>query len=130
MTIDTARLRSLAQAATPGPWWVGWGDGSGASSIVAREHEDALGLRAIVVMGGDHDGVDMGVTSPADAAYIAALDPATVLALLAALAAIPADPWLLDRARACYACLRAPREGHHEGCAWQAAMAALGGEDR
>lgn len=45
-------------------------------------------------------------------------------------AAIPADPWLLDRARACYACLRAPGEGHHEGCAWRAAMAALAGGDR
>lgn len=75
-------LRALAARATPGPWTVGYRDGSGMSSIVAEHEWDRLGLDAIVVMGGSPEGdIEYGVTGP-DAAWIAACDPDTILALL------------------------------------------------
>ena len=66
-------LRRLEGAATPGPWSVGYDDGSGETSIVAREEEDRLGLDATVVMGGSPEGdITYGAKNPIDAAFIAA----------------------------------------------------------
>lgn len=63
---------------------MGYEDGSGPSSIVAREHEDELGLGAIVVMGGAPEGdITYGVTSDKNARYIAACSPEVVKALVA-----------------------------------------------
>lgn len=71
---DLSRLRELEAAATPSRWYVGYDDGSGETSIVARDHEDALGLGATVVMGGSPEGdIEFGVGKPADATFIAAL---------------------------------------------------------
>ena len=52
-------------AFTPGPWSVGFADGSGPECIVAGENN-------AVVMGGDSFGLTYGVKNPADATLIAA----------------------------------------------------------
>lgn len=71
-----AQLHDLIEkrrAATPGPWYVGYDDGSGESCIVAREHEDELGLDAVVVWGGSPEGdIEYGARDPRNAAFLAA----------------------------------------------------------
>ena len=73
---ELAELKALVEAATKGPWHVGFDDGSGAEDrqlwIVAWEQQDALGLNSTIVSGNDGDGAPTGVRSPADAAFIAA----------------------------------------------------------
>ena len=78
MTIDTERLRKFAEAATPGPWSVG-----------DDEHECAATLRAqpIRKTDGMPSGDPVEVIIPfgraySDAAFIAAANPQTVIALL------------------------------------------------
>ena len=70
MTLDT--LEQASREATPGPWDVGYGDGSGyPECIVASGEADRLGLDSVVVMGGYSDEVEWGVKSEADARLIA-----------------------------------------------------------
>jgi len=129
--VDLDAIAALAEAATPGPWHVGYEDGSGESSIVAWEHEDALGLDATVVMGGDVEGVTMGARSQADARYIAALPPDVALALVEAARALPEDPWIIRSPRVpynvCYSCHRRTYVGHAPDCQWRIASDALRG---
>lgn len=80
MTPDRAALRATAEAATPGPWTAGdW-------HVWAKTSE---GNREVCGMGG-HDHI-------ADADFIAAADPSTVLALLDALDAAEAEVARLRR---------------------------------
>lgn len=71
--LDLARLKALAEKATPGPW------------VVIDAHKpgiDGDDGKFTIVLFGDEDEPE-GVHRKEDAAYIAALDPATVLALIA-----------------------------------------------
>ncbi len=83
---DTDRLRSLAEAATPGPWEVqdeGQADGL---SVVRLEPD--LGYAAEVIWTDDADYPDEA--RPDLAAYIAACSPDRILALLDELGALRA----------------------------------------
>jgi hypothetical protein len=73
MTSD--RLRQLADAATPGPWYVGWPDGSGERSILTDEARDDYSVPCVVAEGTDDWGIKHGVLRYEDAALIAALGP-------------------------------------------------------
>jgi hypothetical protein len=71
MTVDHARLRALAQAATPGPWHA-----PGMGEIHAGNHDE---IAQILYHGDDEDGF---CGTEADADFIAAANPATVIDLL------------------------------------------------
>lgn len=78
MTIDTAKLRALAEAATPGPWSVGHDDKECASTLRAQP---------VLATTGKPQGRPVDVIIPfgrahSDAAFIAAANPQTVIALL------------------------------------------------
>ena len=84
MTIDTQRLRELAQKATPGPWKAGclasWNADGVSCRFVYRGNDESVQTR-VRIKGGE--GVNGSVFDcDADAEYIAAANPATVLALL------------------------------------------------
>ena len=83
MTTDHNELRALALAATPGPWRVGRGS---KSRIYAPYHVQPDGHAIARTYGSELNGIGVAdLTGPvniADAAYIAAANPATVLALL------------------------------------------------
>ena len=66
MSVDLEHLRALATAATPGPW-------------EARPNE-LIGGTAVYPHDSDREVADF--TSEADARYIAAVDPRTVLNLI------------------------------------------------
>lgn len=72
-TIDTAHLRRLAEAATPGPWEAGepvnWDNIPQAS----------VNSSGVLLTWDDHSGE---VFKPEDAEYVAAIDPPTLIALL------------------------------------------------
>lgn len=75
--MTTERLRELAEAATSGPW--SWTDGENYS----EDRWDYAYLDPMVLHGAWHNTGDAGVgVNAADAAYIAAVDPQTVLRLL------------------------------------------------
>ncbi|GEM_PF-6453696 len=79
---DHVELARLADAATKGPWqWVG-------------DDLRSLSSSHSVIVDGGYDG--MWIPSDVDAAFIAAANPATVLALLAEIAALRSE---LDQAR-------------------------------
>lgn len=64
-----------AVAHTPGPWQVGFSDGSGPTYIVAGDHAAVPGVSHVVtVVGGSEDswGLPQGVRNSADACLIAA----------------------------------------------------------
>lgn len=74
---DHTELAKLAEAATPGPWqWVG-------------DDLRSLNSSHSVIVDGGSEG--MWIPSDGDAAFIAAANPATVLALLAEIAALRAE---------------------------------------
>ena len=77
MTIAIKRLRTLAQAATPGPWrW--W-----TSNSFRRLSSDITGKDGDVLHGFVHrDGQGDVAISAVNAAFIAAANPATVLQIL------------------------------------------------
>ena len=83
MTTDHNELRALALAATPGPWRVGRGS---KSRVYAPYHVQPDGHAIARTYGSELNGIGVAdLTGPvniADAAYIAAANPATVLALL------------------------------------------------
>lgn len=98
---DLSALRALAEAATPGPW-------------TTEEHDFGSGLCALIRCPGERDGQPLYVgavrttrsTHPRDvdpqdeanAAFIAANDPQSVIALLDLIAE---QRTVLERARAC-----------------------------
>ena len=87
MSIDPKRLRELAEAATKGPWKAGCGKGS--ASVSARDAQCAIYINV------NREGIDGYIQETvdrwhADARYIAAANPTTVLALLDELAAMTA----------------------------------------
>lgn len=88
MTTDYARLRALAEAATPGPWSAGettdWEDVPQAS----------VNSSNAPITWDDHGGE---VFKPEDAAYIAAVNPPTLIALLDELERLRAERKLLFR---------------------------------
>ncbi len=96
---ELRRLRRLAKIATPGPWHVGYRDGSGSGSITAPDTRPGAKMdeRSVVRGGSDGWGVPLGVEERADAAYVAAANPAVILDLLDRLAAT-SDPAPLDAA--------------------------------
>jgi hypothetical protein len=62
-----------AAAPTPGPWAVGFSDGSGQTYITAGDHPAREDLPVVVVSGGEDSwGVPQGVENPADARLISA----------------------------------------------------------
>jgi hypothetical protein len=71
---DLDAIEAYLAAASPGPWDHGWEDGSGRDEgqhyIVATAEEDARGLQAIIVMGGDNDGCSCGVNHLVDVEFI------------------------------------------------------------
>lgn len=72
LTPDLDHLRALAQAATPGPWFVDYaGDVGAKRAIIADVLRERYGNNALG-FGEDH----------ATAEYVAALDPSTALALV------------------------------------------------
>lgn len=75
---DLARLRALAEKATPGPWEL-----LGANGIVSIEK---AGAPPIVAWLGFDDSHRPKAAHKANAAYLAALSPEVVLALLDAVA--------------------------------------------
>lgn len=80
MTINTARLRALAEAATPGPWEA---DGNEVSQHWSRpEPWKTVASSEVACMSYCYGGSGRGIEDEADAAYIAAADPSTMLALL------------------------------------------------
>lgn len=81
MTIDKAKLKALAEAATPGPWERG--DGNEVS--VSHEGDEAYWDWEEAGPARVHGG---GPQASADADFIAAANPATVLALLAEIEAL------------------------------------------
>ena len=80
---DHNELRALALAATPGPWRVGRGS---KNRIYAPYHVQPDGHAIARTYGSELNGIGVAdLTGPvniADAAYIAAANPATALALL------------------------------------------------
>jgi hypothetical protein len=77
---DITRLRTLAQAATPGPWRTGFMLSFGFGWYEDKNFvTSADGSMQIAGTGAEDDG---GIDRPADAAYIAAASPDVVLALL------------------------------------------------
>lgn len=81
MTIDTAKLRALAEAATPGPWRYGIDIdqlSDGGSGYPLDYYPDC---RTVVEISCRECGERSDITE-ADAAFIAAANPATVIALL------------------------------------------------
>lgn len=85
--LDEARLRELAEAATPGPWKYQGPPDVGYSTFVGRfEAENGT----VVCDFGDSETYypsEGSPPDPEDAAFIAAANPATILALLDALSA-------------------------------------------
>jgi hypothetical protein len=77
-TIDMARLRALAETATPGPWTE---NVLGSEGYDVRANPDPSGnpIRRIRVA---KFGYEKWETDRANAEYVAAFDPPTVLALL------------------------------------------------
>lgn len=98
MTPDRAALRATAEAATPGPWTADpglwsppdWPEHWGYRKVDA-------GVRRIASTDGAREDTASDRAHVADAAYIAAADPATVLALLDALDAAEAEVARLRR---------------------------------
>ena len=121
MTIDTQRLRELAQKATPGPWKAGclasWNADGVSCRFVYRGKDESVQTR-VRIKGGE--GVNGSVFDcDADAEYIAAANPATVLALL--------DE--IDRLRTIEAAasnLDKVKGRHHAEIAYQILIEALG----
>jgi len=99
-----AELESLARAATPGPWTV---DHSDSWFVSARQHPN-FGICML-------DG--LLERRPANAAYIAALSPERVLALLAVVKAAEA---MRERCR-----YEVAGQLHGAACAFDAALAEL-----
>ena len=66
-------VRMNAPKFTPGPWAVGFSDGSGETYITAGDHPAQKDYPVIIVSGADDGwGISQGVRNPADAALIAA----------------------------------------------------------
>lgn len=89
MTIDTTRLRALADAATPGPWKAGREDFESFDAMCEAQRRmlsnrpfgepfHFVWTRPDLCVGYTAN----GPTSAANAAFIAAMDPTTVRALL------------------------------------------------
>ena len=80
--VDLDELERLAKAAPPGPWTAEyWCDGSEGGVDVSPSHY-------VDLKGGDGDLDDFIYLSEADAAFVAAATPQTVLALIARLRAL------------------------------------------
>jgi len=77
--LDIHRLAALAEAATPGPWWISTSDDT---MISAKDAE-------IAQTQGEYSQCWKGME--ADAAYIAAADPTTIMALIRRLQAAEAE---------------------------------------
>jgi hypothetical protein len=111
MTIDTDKLKALALAATPGKWQSGYGNGVLGGRAASAVSWDLTDVRSMPVIKGEEviawlacyqpDDVELRALS-ADADYIAAACPATVLALIAEVERLRADAeryrWLRDKA--------------------------------
>jgi len=94
---DHTALENAARAATPGPWNVGFSDGSGAGedrdgfyiTTPDKYPEDgAVNEAAVVSAAADSWGIGQGVRRSEDATYIALANPSTVLELLAEIKAL------------------------------------------
>ena len=100
-TPDVAELRRLAEAATPGPWYLDgpWWYGDDDSAYCISTAEDAGRIAVTIappryIFGGEREVRD------ANARFIAAANPATVLALLDAAAERDALAAKVERVRA------------------------------
>jgi hypothetical protein len=74
---DRARLRQLAEAATPGPWYY---DGRDIFTTQTRVDSIASGHRLVIPL--PETWHESQAVNKADATYIAAVSPDVVLALL------------------------------------------------
>lgn len=126
---DPGALRALAEAATPGPWYSEVKSFVLPARVGVEGHRRSVGDYAIAAMCGDSIRPEPG-SDAADAAYIAALDPQTVLALLDRLDALEAA---LDEAvwgfagepRRCSRCSYDEGDGHSPTCPMPDLLAAL-----
>ncbi len=87
-----SELKAAAMAATPGPWISGddsWSDGDNANISTEERYDSGIINIAQVDGGGSESGLDepFSTEQQANAAFIAAANPAVVLALLADLEA-------------------------------------------
>ncbi|HFF9481668.1 ead/Ea22-like family protein [Serratia marcescens] len=87
-----SELKAAAMAATPGPWISGddsWSDGDNANISTEERYDSGIINIAQVDGGGSESGFDepFSTEQQANAAFIAAANPAVVLALLAELEA-------------------------------------------
>lgn len=80
--IDTTKLRELAQKATPGPWEVVYCDIGRHEICDGNFNADHEHIGSFVVMADDDAESPFPIICEHDAEYIAAANPATVLALL------------------------------------------------
>ena len=78
--IDTARLRELAEAATPGPWVHEWVDGDDWWAVYGQPTGDMVYPEVCTTWSSD------------EAAYIAAVNPAVVPALVAEIERLTGEP--------------------------------------
>ena len=118
-TIDTANLRALAEAATPGPWTSVsrgqyWGEDEGEVNDI--EGQDVVGAEFVKPIG-DVD-TTRGQAWRRDTDYIAAANPAVMLALLDRLAAAEARNATLTDDAARYRYLRDETEWEPFESAW------------
>jgi len=141
MTIDTTKLRELAQNATPGPWeWCHWDNDS--FEIVSGGFDSdgrVIGSTVVQPDASDEEGYG-GVKRREDADYISAANPATVLALLdeltrtqgsvaiasAALSAAEREVQRLRTIEAAARNLAKVKGRHHSEQAYQKMMEVLG----
>jgi len=98
--LDLPRLAALAEAATPGPWKTAITD----DTFVTSYHSD------IAEMYGDYD-TDYEIME-ANAAYIAAADPTTILAMIRRLQAAEAEVWARKVVEAARLQVQIAKEAH------------------
>ena len=89
--IDTTKLRELAQQATPGPWEVVYCDIGRHEICDGNFNADHEHIGSFVVMADDDAESPFPIICEHDAEYIAAANPATVLALMDEIAAMRED---------------------------------------
>lgn len=116
---DYSELKRLADAATPGPWRVCSGSNGGPGFEIIQDlwDEDNFHIGNDVVANelGDDDSDPLGVASRADADYIAAACPATVLSMIAERDQLKAECASLRKDAERYRWLRA-QEAEHGVC--------------
>ena len=80
MSIDLEAIKARAEAATPGPWWHEWVDGDDWWAVYGQPTGDMVCPEVCTMWSSD------------EAAYIAAVNPAVVLGLVAEIERLAGEP--------------------------------------